>query len=280
MRVYFHYLLTILAIVAGVIGFTPLHAETLVLGRDDPAEWLTVEIADDEVVFIDHFPEVYDLPVFQLHTGDGVFDVDIMTGGAVAGPATLKIGESPWSDAGLVVNVRRIHGSSIQSVVLRPPGFDGGSEPESYALEVPQGKTLRLLPFGSGGIRLPKGEDFAQLSGPIDRSFDFRGPLTVHFEGGTLGGGEGDPGDSPSGESDTLKVQSDDADEGEEASVFSFLFLDNHTEMTADGYIQGPAGSFEVLVEKSEDLQTWSPSMIQRTDTGESRTFFRLRLRR
>lgn len=62
--------------------------------------------------------------------------------------------------------------------------------------------------------------------------------------------------------------------------VYSYFLTEDFLEITADGYLKGPSGTFEVVVEKSTDLTQWLPVVVQNTASSDTRAFYRLRIQK
>ena len=61
------------------------------------------------------------------------------------------------------------------------------------------------------------------------------------------------------------------------AKFISYFIAEDGFVLPNQRFIAGPTGSFAIMVEKSFDLNTWSPVLLQNT-SDDSRAFYRLRI--
>ncbi len=120
---------------------------------------------------------------------------------------------------------------------------------DSTNILIPEGKSLRFLQrFGNLEVKLLYGTNSlplqfytSEISGPAMLSFTGYHPNTVN--------------------------------------IWPYYFLEEAVVFPTAGYLQGPSGSFEILVEKSSNLRDWFPVMANQS-SGEQKQFFRMRLTR
>jgi hypothetical protein len=143
------------------------------------------------------------------------------------------------------VTFRRIQTPAIITVVL-------GSD-ETNMIAVPAGKTARVFPDISAGYVVSQGTNSVRLENLPGDGFELTGPVTLTVTGYSL---------------------------GQSRAAFSYFITEDFLEVTEDGYLHGPTGTFEVLVEKSTDLVSWAPVMVQNTVTADTRAFYRLRIQK
>src|SRR6266568_922431 len=63
------------------------------------------------------------------------------------------------------------------------------------------------------------------------------------------------------------------------AKFISYFIAEDGFAMPNQRFIAGPSGSFAISVEKTVDLNTWSPVLLQNT-SDDNRAFYRLRIQR
>jgi len=156
---------------------------------------------------------------------------------ALAGPAELI-----FSNA-VVISYYQITNSAIrtQSIANDPIG-----------IAIASNKTMRLF-----GVPAPVSASFSRLgNGSVSftlepsRPAEFTGPGTLSLSSGVF---------PPS------------------AKFISYFIAEDGFTLPDQRAIAGPTGSYAITVEKSFDLNTWSPAFLQNT-SDENRAFYRLRI--
>jgi hypothetical protein len=167
---------------------------------------------------------------------------------AWAGPCEFSFLGFPFPQS-TAVTFRRVQTPAITTLVL-------GSN-ETTTIVIPPGKTAKFF-AGEVGQRstISQGTNSVGLYVPDD-GLELAGPLTVTVAGRSY--------------TDSF---------GEHRAALSYFITEDFLEVTADGYLKGPTGTFEVLVEKSTDLLSWAPVMVQNTVTADTRAFYRLRIQK
>ncbi len=168
--------------------------------------------------------------------------VDVQKGSAFAGPSELL-----FFSYSTVVTFHRLQTIALTTVVL------GAND--TNTIVVPTNTTLKVFATdGSGKPIVSRGSNSRTL---VASGCELTGPLTVTM----------------TGHSETFLGS-------EYRQIFSYYFTEDFLQVTADGYLRGPSGTFEVLVEKSTDLTQWLPVMVQSTATSDTRAFYRLRIQK
>jgi hypothetical protein len=159
---------------------------------------------------------------------------------ALAGPCEISF---PSASA---VTFHRVQTSAIITLVL-------GSN-QTNTIVIPSGKTARFFaPDPSAGYLIRQGTNSLHLDELPDDGFELTGPMILTVTGYSL---------------------------GQSRAAVSYFITEDFVEVTAEGYLKGPTGTFEVLVEKSTDLVSWTPVMVQNTVIADSRAFYRLRIQK
>ena len=219
-------------------------AETFLNPDADPA---IVSIPADQVAIFE-FPRGGDM--YATHSTDGpTCTVAIRDGSMIPGPCTLNFG-------GGNAKVGSYHFLALSSVTKLILGAG-----QSHALNILNGKTIKILPcdLGIGTIGITRGTKSVVLGrGDVDSQGLFlTGPLTVTFNGtGTDEEFLGHP----------------------YKQLFCYYLTEDTFQITETGLINGPTGSFEILLEKSVDLFSWTPLMVHNTKTDDTRAFYRIRI--
>ena len=158
---------------------------------------------------------------------------------ALAGPAELI-----FSNA-IVISYYQITNSSIrtQSIANDPIG-----------IPIASNKTMRLfgVPAVVNASFSRAGSSSASFTLEPGRPAEFTGPGTLFLNSGVL------PPD---------------------AKFISYFIAEDGFTLPDQRAITGPTGSYAITVEKSSDLNTWSPAFLQNT-SDDGRAFYRLRIQR
>jgi hypothetical protein len=165
---------------------------------------------------------------------------------ALSGPAELIMN----SPGGLSYKV--LYRTPITSMIVAPGATN--------RLDIPLEKTAKFfkaLSSSPGGaavtperMRFAARKGGATLWGSIGGGEEFTGAITLDF--------------SPS----ELPMQQ---------GVLSYYFTEDFAPLPELGVLQGPSGTFEVVVEKSVDLQSWFPIVAHQTDSLQ-KAFYRVRM--
>ena len=226
------------------LAMVTLHApaETFVISD---GETNSIVVATNEAIIIDFVDSYSSYPIYRR--GGVSNSVDLMPGSAFAGPSELIVSANSNSK---VITFHRLQTVAVTTVVL------GASD--TNTIVVPTNKTLKIFATrGAGTLIISRGTHsaiIANLDVAMRAGCELTGPLTVTMIG------NGSPGDYQ--------------------RVFSYYFTEDFLEITADGYLKGPSGMFEVLVEKSTNLAQWLPVMVQNTASSDARAFYRLRIQK
>jgi hypothetical protein len=158
---------------------------------------------------------------------------------ALAGPAELILTNLA------VVTFYRITNSAIVSQSI-------GNDP--IGITIPTNKTMRLF-----GVPAPVEASFSRPGTPSvsftlepNRPAEFTGPGTLFLNSGVF---------PPLGK------------------FISYFFAEDGFVLPNQRAISGPSGSFAVMVEKSFDLNSWSPVLLENTSDAPH-AFYRLRMQR
>lgn len=158
---------------------------------------------------------------------------------ALAGPAEL-IFTNP-----VVVTFYRVTNSAIRTQSI---GYD------PIGIQVPTNKTMRLF-----GVPAPVNASFsragigsASLTLQPNQPAEFTGPGTLFLNSGVV---------PPSGK------------------FISYFIAEDGFVLPNQSAIAGPSGSYLITVEKSYDLNTWSPVLLDNT-SDEPQAYYRLRTQR
>jgi hypothetical protein len=156
---------------------------------------------------------------------------------ALAGPAELI-----FSNA-VLISYYRVTNSAIRTQSI-------GHDPIGIAIA--SNKTMRLF-----GVPAPVGASFLRLdSGSVsftlepNRPAEFTGPGTLALNSGVF---------------------------PPEGKFISYFIAEEGFTLPNQRFLAGPSGSYVITVEKSFDLNTWSPVLLQNTSDA-SKAFYRLRL--
>jgi hypothetical protein len=144
-----------------------------------------------------------------------------------------------------ILTYHRIQTSALKTVAVRSN--------ETHTIQVPAKKTLKIFPTATdGSIHLTQPPRSQQLVN-FGNGCDLDGPLTVTVKG------HPDP-NYPN------------------PQVVTYCLLDDFLDLS-DAQFQGrPAGTSEIVVEKSTDLAQWTPVMLQSTDNSVPKAYYRLRI--
>jgi len=227
------------------LALVTLHARAESFVISD-GETNSIAVAANEAIVVDFIDSNSPFPILRREKKASVL-VSITKGSGFAGPCELVFFRST------LVTFRRIQTAAMTTVVL------GANETNTVV--VPADRTLKIFTTdGQGKVVVSRGAHSRtvlvgltlrhQLSG-----LELTGPLTVMMTG-----------------------HSSSFLEYEYGQVYSYYFTDDFVQITADGYLRGPTGTFEILVEKSTDLSHWLPVMVQNTASADSSAFFRLRI--
>ena len=185
------------------------------------------------------------------------------TSALLAGPADYVLSAaSPTALAGpcelvftnqALVHFQRIANAAIQTVVLRPAATSN-----TATISVPAGRQVRVFrPFptnanGYGTLRLNRGTNTFTFSGGFAHfaNEEFSGPIELTFFGPTSG-------------TDSL--------------VCSFVITEEAQLVPQGVAVQSPTGVFQLEVEKSTNLTSWMPAVIQ-TLREDQKAYYRLRI--
>ena len=203
----------------------------------------SILVGTNEAIIVDFV--INELPTYRK-TGFSS-RVQISKGSAFAGPCEILYNDPQYTGTEALVTFHRVQTLAMSTLVLG----DG----ETNTVVVPSGKTLKLFAAGIGQARVSQGTNSANTGYGLASGCELTGPLTVQFIGKS-----GVP--------------------ALERQVFSYYLVEDFIEITADGYLKGPTGTFEVLVEKSTDLAQWQPVMVQNTASADVRAFYRLRIQK
>jgi len=158
---------------------------------------------------------------------------------AIAGPAEL-IFTNP-----VAITFYRIVNSAIRSQGI-------GNDP--IGISIPTNKTMRLF-----GVPAPVNASFSRLgTGSVNFTLqpnqpaEFTGPGTLFLASGVF---------PPSGK------------------FISYFFAEDGFVLPNQRAIAGPSGSYAIMVEKSFDLNTWAPVLLE-TTSDAPQAFYRLRTQR
>jgi len=156
---------------------------------------------------------------------------------ALAGPAELI-----FSNA-VVISYYQVTNSAIrtQSIANDPIG-----------ITIASNKTMRLfgVPAPVSASFSRAGNGFVSFTLEPSRPAEFTGPGTLSLSSGVL---------PPA------------------AKFISYFIAEDGFTLPDQRAIAGPTGSYAITVEKSFDLNTWSPAFLQNT-ADENRAFYRLRI--
>lgn len=163
----------------------------------------------------------------------------VMDSGDPANPAPAPV----------AVSYRFLQNSPIHCLLASPNSTN--------VISVPAGKNIRFFGVtflwgntGYGIINLQNGTN-TLYNVLIDGGDEFAGPLTLTAV-------------NPA---------------GSYSQLISYYFTDAFFAVPDTGYIQGPTGSFEIAVEKSADLNAWSPVVVYNTGSDQ-KAFYRLRIQK
>ena len=158
---------------------------------------------------------------------------------ALAGPAELI-----FSNA-VVITYYRITNSAIRTQSI-------GNDP--IPISIASNKTMRLF-----GVPAPVNASFSRPEGGFvsfilepNRPAEFTGPGTLALNSGVF---------------------------PPYSKFISYFFAEDGFALPNQRYISGPNGSYAISVEKSFDLNAWSPVLLENT-AEENKAFYRLRIQR
>jgi hypothetical protein len=246
---------SVLIVVMSCLLIRSSSAETLIL-QAGYTETNSITIATNEAVVIDYLDAQEGRAIYR--GGSVTNTVWIRNGSAFAGPCEVTF-ESPGN---AIVTFHRIHSPAVKTVVL--------AANETNTVTVSSNQILKFFPCFStpgGGVmaKISRGAMTTTLAvsegtQPFEFGAELNGPLTVELIGSSY--------------------LSDEPPLPDYRNFFTYYLNEDFLQVTANGYLQGPPGSYEVLVEKSNNLTNWSPVMVQATATAETRAFYRLRIQK
>jgi hypothetical protein len=158
---------------------------------------------------------------------------------AVAGPAELVF-TNP-----VVITFYRIMNSAIRSQSI-------GNDP--IGISIPTNKTMRLfgVPAPVNAAFSRPGSGYVTFTLEPNRPAEFTGPGTLSLASGVF---------PPLGK------------------FISYFFAEDGFVLPNQRAIAGPSGSYAIMVEKSFDLNAWSPVLLE-TTSDAPQAFYRLRTQR
>jgi len=146
-----------------------------------------------------------------------------------------------------LISYSLVQGNALHSSFIPPGGL--------FTLNVPAGKTVRFL--------TPSFEDAS-----ISPNFTFSDGTNTIYD---VGVSNGDEFAGPITISKPWYA-------GEQFSqLISYYFTDDFFVVPPSGFLSGPTGSFEIVVDKSVDSTNWYPAVVNRT-SSDQKAFYRLRI--
>lgn len=142
---------------------------------------------------------------------------------------------------GTFVSFRRLHNLAFRSTLAIP---NAGST----SIVIAPGDTLRVASV-VGAVRSARFTRGAKnVVGRVEPGQEFSGPLTIELL---------QPPNTP--------------------VLYTYFVTEDFAVLPDLGLLQGPTGTFEITVERSADLQTWHPVVVQ-PSSSEQKAFYRLRI--
>src|SRR5262245_45006535 len=220
------------------------------LGYTSPSNRLVV--ASNEVIFI----SINNAPVVKIARDSttnllGLPPAFQQVPFPLAGPFELIVPyANPASIYGTdlpgLISFKRLTNSPIKTVFPRTN--------VSYSVTVPANKNIRLFTRSRpNNVRITVHRNEVSADCFPDPVAELSGPLDVGFQ--ILGDG----------------IEHDEP--------VSYYLIEDFLTLPELGFIPGPAGTFEIAVEKSIDLKNWFPVVMQGT-SDDQKAFYRLRLSR
>jgi hypothetical protein len=165
---------------------------------------------------------------------------------ALAGPLEL-----------VLTNVVAVNYRLVKTTALFSPTISFG---ETTTIEIPAGKSIRFLSFSLDGYR-PLIANATLIKNGVERSgFDL-------------------PGDSQFDGSLGIRIYYPPAAGPTLSWILPYYITDQATVLPEQLAVQAPTGAFQIQLEKSSDLNAWSPSVTLPVQS-DTKSFYRLQIQK
>lgn len=202
----------------------------------------SIVVATNEVIVVDFIDTNSPYPLHR--SSGGAYLVRVHQGHAFAGPFELVF----FNDSA-IVTFHRLQTTAVTTLIL------GASH--TNLINVPTNKALRIFPNGGSGRAIVTRGTHSRIidDEDLEGGCELTGPLTVSLTG-----------------------YSENFLGHEYRQALSYYITDDVLQVTANGYLKTPPGTYSVLVEKSTDLARWFPVTVQSTATSDTSAFYRIRI--